>query len=222
MVPALDKIGRDYPTKMVIVSEFGTPGNFAGNSVDGDKLRIHLMQDQLAEFARRDWIGGAIFWCYSDYKSHHGIWPGYTEGYDDIGVEDENRQRRPSYYVWQKLNEPVNIGLVLKLDAENYPIGFVANVRRKPLNALPSYPLRGYEAVWELRDRDGNLLKQGRQALPDLEQTQTITAIWPKEEFARETLTLNILDPQGYGVAERALDAVNGRFGGEQPTRDTN
>jgi hypothetical protein len=127
----------------------------------------------------------------------------------------------PSYFVRQKLNEPVKMEVAFKLDTQNYPIGFEAGISRKPLNALPSYPLRGYRAVWELRDRDGKLLKHGQQGLQDLEQTERFTAAWPEDDFVKETLTLRVVDPQGYDVAMRAIDAVNGRFGGENPVPAT-
>ena len=216
MVPALDKIGRDYPTKMVVVSEFGAPGNFAGDALRGDQLRVHIIKTQLEEFAKRDWIGGAIFWTYADYKSHHGIWPGYTEGYDDIGLEDENRQRRPSFFVWQKLNEPVKVDAVWRKTRNQMPVGFEAHVSRKPLDSLPSYPLHGYLAVWEYRDQRGTLLQHGQQQLPDLEQIQTVSADWAAGwDFFKATLTIKILDPRGEPTADISLDAANVGFGGE-------
>ena len=51
----------------------------------------------MPEFARRDWIAGAILWCYQDYKSRRYFWPGQEEGYLEHGLVDEDRQRKPSY-----------------------------------------------------------------------------------------------------------------------------
>jgi beta-galactosidase/beta-glucuronidase len=216
VAPYLDKIGRNNPTKMVVVSEFGAPGNFAGDTVAGDQLRVRIMKTQMEEFAKRDWIGGAIFWSYADYKSHRGIWPGYTEGYDDIGVEDENRQRRPSFFVWQKINEPVLMQATWKKNQGQNTVGFELRVARKPIESLPSYPLRDYVAMWELRDRDGTLVQHGQQALPDLEQPQTILADWSaQQDSAKDTLTVKILDPQGEVAGQMSMDAIQGVFGGE-------
>jgi len=99
--PALDTIDRLYPDKMVIVSEMGYAGLFAGNSVEADRARIKVITEQLPVLAARDWIAGALLWCYQDYKSQRNLWPGETEGYVDHGLVDEARQRRPSYAVWQ-------------------------------------------------------------------------------------------------------------------------
>ena len=51
----------------------------------------------LPRLAARDWIAGAILWCYQDYKSPRNLWPGETEGYVEHGLVDEARQRKPSY-----------------------------------------------------------------------------------------------------------------------------
>ena len=59
--------------------------------------------------AKRDWIAGAILWCYQDYKSRRYFWPGQEQGYLEHGIVDENRQRKPSYFAWKELNEPAHI-----------------------------------------------------------------------------------------------------------------
>src|SRR5215469_1867668 len=44
LTPRLEQIGRDYPTKMVIVSEFGYPGVFSPDSAAADKARIRTIE----------------------------------------------------------------------------------------------------------------------------------------------------------------------------------
>ena len=66
---ALDKVDRMFPHKMVIISEFGLHGSFAPDEEEADRRRIKIIQEQVPELARRDWIAGAILWCYQDYKS---------------------------------------------------------------------------------------------------------------------------------------------------------
>src|SRR5260221_5525385 len=98
LIPMLDRAGKQFPDKMFIISEFGTPGVFATDTVQADKLRVHILQHQLDVFQKYDWIAGALFWCYQDYKSHRNLWPGLKQGYVDHGVVDEYRQRRPSFF----------------------------------------------------------------------------------------------------------------------------
>ena len=95
-----------FPNKMMIISEFGLPGIFAKDPEDADRMRVKIIQEQMPELARRDWIAGAILWCYQDYKSRRNLAGGREQGYVEHGLVDEYRQRKPSYYVWKDLNAP--------------------------------------------------------------------------------------------------------------------
>jgi len=46
----LERAGKQFPDKMFIISEFGTPGVFATDTVEADKLRVHILQQQLDVF----------------------------------------------------------------------------------------------------------------------------------------------------------------------------
>jgi len=78
--------------------------------------------------AARDWIAGAIQWCYQYYKSPRNLWPGQSEGYVEHGVVDENRQRKPSYEAWKQLNAPVKLEARWVGPAAALPAGFSATV----------------------------------------------------------------------------------------------
>jgi beta-glucuronidase len=65
---------------------------------------------------------------------------------------DENRQRQPSYYVWRELNVPAHVDLDWTYDRSQAPAGFKATIARRGEDEMPSYALRGYRVVWELRD----------------------------------------------------------------------
>ena len=149
--PTLDRIGAFYPDKMFVISEFGLAGFFEPDARRGDEHRIRIMREQMKEFARRDWIAGAIFWCYQDYKSHRNLWPGLVKGYVDMGVVDQDRQKKPSYDVWREENAPARIQSAWVRGPKGQPIGFKATVERRGPEEIPSYELRGYDAIWEVR-----------------------------------------------------------------------
>src|SRR2546425_7966779 len=69
----LERIGKLFPDKMIVVSEFGAAGTFAPNLPEADQLRRQIMRDQIALFSKYDFIGGVVFWCYQDYKSHQKL-----------------------------------------------------------------------------------------------------------------------------------------------------
>lgn len=208
LVPRLQQIGRDYPTKMVIVSEFGYPGVFSPDSAAADKMRIRTIENQLDQYQKFDFVAGAIFWCYQDYKSHQNLWPGHQEGYVDHGLVDEYRQRRPSFWVWEKRNQPVIFSNEKWIfDEKGNRVGFEVGLSGRPLEEMPSYPLRNSTVKWELRDRDGNMLASGEQAVPDLRQAVLVRGAWAVSASPPLHLQITFLDAKGDAGAATALDA---------------
>jgi beta-glucuronidase len=219
--PALDRIGRLFPTKPLIVSEFGLAAPFAPDAAQGDALRVRIMREQLGEFARRDWIAGAIFWCYQSYKSHRNLWPGETAGYVDMGLVDENRQRRPSYDAWIEATRPLHVDVAWTGPRWRPVTGFEVTVRRRTPEELPSYELSGYQAEWRVQDEGGVIVAQGEQALPTIGAPVTFAGSWPGPASRSYALHLRVLRPTGaaaYDTVERWWDP---RFGGKAlgPTR---
>ena len=207
LVKMLEHAGSSFPDKMFIISEFGTPGIFGTNTVEADKLRVHILHHQLDLFAKYDWIAGAIFWCYQDYKSHRNLWPGYMEGYVDHGVVDEYRQRRPSFYAWEKRTAPATLQTQWKYLGWYQTGGFEVTTGRNPITQLPSYPLKDYKLHWEYRDGEGKLLHQGDFALPDMDQPQTLHADWAADPSVHHaTLHVTLLNPRGESETEQTLN----------------
>jgi len=203
----LEHAGNAFADKMFIISEFGTPGVFATDTIEADKLRVHILHHQLDLFAKYDWIAGAIFWCYQDYKSHRNLFPGHLEGYVDHGVVDEYRQRRPSFYEWTKRTAPATLQAKWRYLGWYQTSGFEVTTGRKQLAELPSYPLKNYSLHWEYRDGEGKLLQHGDFALPDMDQPQTLHADWPADPAVHHaTLQLTLLNPRGETQAEQSLN----------------
>jgi beta-glucuronidase len=212
----LDRIGRMYPDKMLIISEFGAAGMFAPDLESADRLRSKIMRDQLALFARHDWIGGAIFWCYQDYKSHRNLRPGMDKGQVEMGLVDEHRQRRPSFHLWRELNAPAKVLLDWNpLTVYTAPAGFRATISRKGADELPSYDLRGYRVAWEARDDDDGLVAKGEETLPDVGAARTVEGKWTAPSTKAVTLTFRIHRPTGFLAYETILRWWQPRSDGE-------
>jgi beta-glucuronidase len=202
---SLDKVDRLFPHKMVIISEFGLSGVFARDEEDADRMRVKIIQEQMPELARRDWIAGAILWCYQDYKSHRNVRLGLDEGYVDHGLVDEYRQRKPSYYVWKEMNAPATVSV----HWDNYqavPASFTVTLIPKSLDSLPSYPLHDYELRWEIYD-DTKLLGRGQRDVADLKNTQSVSGQVNGDRDTRKLqLHLALVRPTGEIAAEKTLD----------------
>jgi len=169
----------------------------------------------MEQVGKQDWIAGAIMWCYQDYKSHRNLWPGVTAGIVDRGVVDENRQRRPSYQVWQGLSSPAHIQMGWNFDPERRPVGFSATLSRRGPDEIPSYSLRGYRVRWEVCHRDNTKLAGGEKDLPEIGAPQTLEANWPTSPSRSLKLTLRLFRPTGFVAAEQVLDWWEPRSGGD-------
>ena len=210
---ALDKVDRMFPNKMVIISEFGLAGIFSKYPEEADRMRVKIIQDQMPELARRDWIAGAILWCYQDYKSRRGLRQGWDEGYVEHGLVDEYRQRKPSYYVWKDLNAPATVDAQWNQETGKLPSTSTVTVKPNGAADLPSYPLHNYRLAWELCDEGGKLLASGEKKFPELSDVQTVSVEVGNQPAATALkLHLTLLRPTGDVAAEKSL---NWHLGGQ-------
>ncbi|HVJ08377.1 MAG TPA: glycoside hydrolase family 2 TIM barrel-domain containing protein [Acidisarcina sp.] len=196
--PALDRIEKGYPGKMVIVSEFGTPGIYATSTQAADVVRVEIIHKQLALFAQRDWIAGALFWCYQDYHSFHNLRPGQQDDFVDHGLVDKNRQRRPSYYAWQMENSPAHIEVKWRYDDKGTPVGFTAGIRRRAENELPSYDLKNYRVEWVVLDQNGKKIAGSEQELTAVGPPQEIIAKWAASDAKVLHFEMRLYRPTGF------------------------
>lgn len=215
LLPAvMERIKRGYPDKMVIISEMGAVGVFAPNSRAADRLRARIFREQMAAFGKQDWIAGVIMWCYQDYRSHRNLWPGQTAGYVDHGVVDENRQRRPSFQVWQEENAPAHVSVEWQYNPARQPVGFRARLERRGPDEIPSYILRNYRVEWELRDDDNAKLAGGEKSLPEIGPPQSLEATWQPAKTKSLRLRLRVYRPTGFIATESSLEWLETRTGG--------
>ena len=208
--PALDKVDRMFPDKMVIISEFGFPGIFANSAVEAEKQRVSIFREQLPELARRDFIAGAIMWCYQDYKSRRFYWPGQEDAVFDHGVVDADRQRKPSYFAWKELNEPAKIEARWTGSRDGQPVAFSIAVTPNNATQLPMQPLAGYTAVWQLIDAENHEFARGvlplAQAGGAVTGAQRVASLPEKRPFR---LRVSLQRPDGSVAATRELESAD-------------
>jgi len=203
--PALDKVDRLFPNKMVIISEFGFPGIFAKNATEADVARVSIIREQLPLLAKRDWIAGAILWCYQDYKSRRYFWPGQEKGYLEHGIVDENRQRKPSYFAWAETNAPAHLDAKWTKKADGSPAAFAFTLAPNGEKELPYIPLSGYQVRWQLIDYENKAFADGGALVNPpgaLIVEHDVPARTGKGAFR---LVIKLLRPDGSLAMERAL-----------------
>jgi beta-glucuronidase len=203
--PALDKVDRLFPDKMAIVSEFGFPGTFAKNAKEADATRVSILREQLPLLAKRDWIAGAILWCYQDYKSRRYFWPGQEQGYLEHGIVDPDRQRKPSYFAWAELNAPAHIQARWTRHADQAPSAFAFTVAPRGVAELPHYPLRDYRVQWQLLGAESREFASGVESLGSSASLTIEHAVPEHDAKASFRLLIKLLRPDGTLAMERVL-----------------
>jgi beta-glucuronidase len=206
LLPALDQVDRLFPGKMVVISEMGFAGIFAKGPLEADRIRVTTMRDQMPLLAARDWIAGAILWCYQDYKSPRNLWPGMSEGYVEHGVVDEARQRKPSYQVWKKLTEPATITAHWVSAPDQAPTGFALLLTPNSERSLPFYPLHNYRLIWSVVDDGGKSLGAGERRFADLIDAVPVTGALQSAEGHALRLNVELQSPTGLPVADEVLE----------------
>lgn len=205
LAPALDKVGAMFPDKMVIISEMGFPGIFAKTPAEAEVQRVSIFREQLPEIAKRDFIAGAIMWCYQDYKSRRFYWPGQEDAVFDHGIVDADRQRKSSYFAWKELNEPARVEARWGELRDGVPTAFSVSVTPNNVSQLPYQPLAGFHATWQLVDAENHEFARGEVPL-DAGGTGSGSAKVPSQPDKKPMrLRVKLLRPDGSIAVQREL-----------------
>jgi beta-glucuronidase len=133
----LDRLHAAFPGKPIVVSEYGYCACTADRP-EGDEHRIEVLRTHDAAIRSKDFVGGAIFFCYNDYRTQagdRGVGPLQQRVH---GVVDVNAAPKPSYAILRQESSPLE-----SLTIENQLNTF--HLLLKARSTLPAYTLRGYK-----------------------------------------------------------------------------
>ena len=155
----LDEIHAAFPDKPIVVSEYGYCA-CAADRPEGDEHRMEIMRSHDVAIRSKDFVGGAIFFCYNDYRTHVG-----ERGIGALrqrvhGVVDVFGTPKPSYELLRSECSPIE-----SIEVENQLNKFELLIRVR--RDLPRYTLKGYK-VRGLFFGEGNIPIERREMnLPD-------------------------------------------------------
>ena len=156
----LDAVHAAFPGKPVVISEYGYSAYLPERPED-DSRRIDILRSHDAVFRSKDFVAGAIFFSYNDYRSQAGF-DGVGALQQTIhGVVDVFGRRKPSSEVLREESSPV-----LFLSVENQLDTFRVLVKTR--SDLPSYTLRRYSLRAIFYGHADIPLEQQEVDLPDL------------------------------------------------------
>jgi beta-glucuronidase len=193
VVALLESLHEAFPTKPVVISEYGYCA-CAADRPEGDGRRIEVMVTQDEVFRKYDFVAGAIFFCYNDYRTHVGDKGVGVMQQRVHGVVDVYGNRKPSWADLRREASPVEVFEVSGRLGE-------LTIRLKTRAALPAYALRGYKLRAVVFGYGDIPLERVEVGLPDLatgvEHVETVKFT----ETRPVRVEMDLLRPTGFSAA---------------------
>jgi beta-glucuronidase len=156
----LDAVHAAFPSKPVLISEYGFCACVAERPED-DRARMETLRSHNGVFRSREFVSGAIFFCYNDYRTQAGF-SGVGALQQNIhGVVDVFGRRKPSFEALREESSPVE-----SMKIENRLNTF--HVQVKTRNSIPAYVLRGYRLLSIFYGEREIALEQREVELPEI------------------------------------------------------
>jgi beta-galactosidase len=156
----LDTLHATFPGKPIVISEYGycacTP-----ERPEGDDHRMGILRTHNEVIRSKDFVGGAIFFCYNDYRTHMG-----DRGTGPLqqrvhGVVDVYGTQKASYSVLRSESSPIE-----SMTVENRENAF--HVVLKNRRTIPCYTLRGYSLMGVFYGQGDIPIEAQEAKLPEL------------------------------------------------------
>ena len=189
----LEEIHRAYPDKPLVISEYGYCACTADRP-EGDARRVEILRKHTDIFRETNYVGGVIFFCYNDYRTHVG-----NDGMGVLkqnihGVVDVLGAHKPSYVVLRAESSPVEA-----LDVQGSPAALTVRVRSR--KSVPSYTLRGYVVRAILYGYGDIPLERREAALPLLRpgEENTVSLHFQAKQAVR--INVDVMRPTAFSAA---------------------
>ena len=192
----LDDLHAAFPGKPVVISEYGYCA-CTKDRPEGDEHRIEGLLSHDAVLRSKDFVAGAIFFCYNDYRSHVGYSSAGALKQNVHGVVDLYGAQKTSYEVLRRESSPVE-----SLNAENTLNAFQLRLRTR--QDVPMYTLRGYK-LRGIFYGDGNVPVERQEVeLPEIASgTETAVALTFTQSGVPLQVRFDVLRPNGFSAYSR-------------------
>jgi beta-galactosidase len=135
----LELLHRTFPGKPIVISEYGYCACTADRP-EGDEHRIEILKSHDEVLRSKEFVGGAIFFCYNDYRTHVGDRGLGVMQQRVHGVVDVYGARKESYVVLGRESSAIE-----SVEMTNHLNRFHLSVTSR--SSLPRYTLRDYGVI---------------------------------------------------------------------------
>jgi beta-glucuronidase len=188
----LEEIHRAFPDKPIVISEYGYCACTADRP-ENDPVRIRILREHDDSYRQYPFVGGAIFFCYNDYRTHVG-----DKGIGALkqrvhGVVDLYGARKTSFEALRQQASPLQ---ALRLAAQGNSLTATVEAR----STLPAYTLEGYALRWIVYVRDGLPMEQHEVPLPRLAPGQSATVTLNVRQENPAYARVEVIRPTGFSA----------------------
>ena len=188
----LEAIHRAFPSKPIVISEYGYC-ECAPDRTGGDTRRIEILKSHTDVYREFDYVAGAIFFDYNDYRTHVGDKGTSALKQRVHGVVDLLGNRKRSFEALRNQASPFEeLTLVVT--------GRWVTATMQPRDTLPSYTLGGYTMRCIVYGFDDLPMEQLFVALPKLAPGKGIIQEVAFEERTPKRIRVDLLRPTGFSA----------------------
>jgi beta-galactosidase len=192
----LDDLHAAFPGKPVVISEYGYCA-CTKDRPEGDEHRMEGLRSHDAVFRSKDFVAGAIFFCYNDYRSHVGYSGVGALKQNVHGVVDLWGALKASYDVLRQESSPVE-----SLSAENHENAF--RLQLKTRHDVPMYTLRGYKLRGIFYGEGDVPVERQEVELPEIVSGREISVdLTFSQSGVPLRVTFDVLRPTGFSACSR-------------------
>lgn len=192
LAKSLDQIHAEIPGKPIVISEYGYCACTADRP-EGDQRRGEILRSHDSVFRERPYVGGLIFFCYNDYRTHIGDRGLGVMRQRVHGVVDVYGNRKPSYESLRMESSPIE-----SLTVAGKPKELRMTIRAR--KTVPAHRVTGYllRAVYF---GQGDIPVERKEAtVPDLQPGQEVTVPLAFADAAPQRIQFEILRPTGFST----------------------
>ena len=191
----LRMIRAAFPGKPIVISEYGycacTP-----QRPEDDAKRIAILQAHDKVFREMPEVGGLIFFCYNDYRTHVGDKGTGALKQRVHGVVDLYGARKTSYEVLRVESSPVE-----SIEVSGGPGKFTVTVKTR--SKVPCHRLEGYTLRAVAYGAGAIPVERSHAALPALEPGAQATVSAEFQQKGLGSVVFDVVRPTGFSALTR-------------------
>ena len=188
----LQAIHRAFPGKPIVVSEYGYC-ECAPDRTGGDARRIEILKSHTNACREFDFVAGAIFFAYNDYRTHIGDKGLFVLKQRVHGVVDLYGHRKPSFEALREEASPL-AQLEVSINGRWITASVLAGI------TLPSYTLEGYALRCIVYGFGDLPMEQHTVPLPRMAPGEGLIQEVPFETKNPQRIRVDVMRPTGFSA----------------------